>query len=177
MLTLFAVALGGFLTGAVATLFGIRLWLRIVYTGDVTLVEQELYRVTVAGRPDASGRVYMLSHGGEYLLALTSKLLEHPPFYEPYYIDLSSRRIGLLNCDKYKHIPFLRCALVNADIYDGFPLDGALVADWKMDNDWKEVRIQITGFVQEESHHFEEYMRELLPIAYGNEIILTGGSY
>ncbi len=172
MLTLFAVALGGVLTGAVATLFGIWLWFKVVYTAEMTLVGEASYRVAIPGRSDVLSRIYALGYDGRYLLVLSSKSSEYP---EPYYIDLTGRKIGLPNFGNYKHIPFLRCAFVHTDIHDGFPLDGAFVADWNVTNDWREVRIRITGYVQDEPGRSEETMKKHRPIAYGNEIILTGG--
>ncbi len=169
-LTLCVVAFAGIAVGVFATLLGIWLWLGIAYTGERTLVGQASYRVAVPSRPDASGTVYMLGYDDKYLLVLTSRSSEHP---EGYYVDPGSRRIGLPDFGKYRRIPFLGCALVNASVYWGFPLDGAFAADWRTANEGKEVRIRITGMVQEEPGGSEEFLKQHMPIAYGNEIVLT----
>lgn len=168
--TMIVIALGGALGGSLVTLLGIWLWLGAVYTGEMTLVGQASYRVGVPARPDASGRVYMLGYEGRYLLVLTSKSAERR---EGYYIDLSRRRIGVPNFDIYRRVPFLACAFVNADIHDGFPLDGALVAEWQMIDGSTQVRIRITGMVQQVPGDSEETLKEFMPIAYGSEIVLT----
>ncbi|MBN1506624.1 MAG: hypothetical protein JW955_07250 [Sedimentisphaerales bacterium] len=170
MLTTVAVALGGAVVGSFATLLGIRFWLGAFYTGEMTLVGQSPYHVSVPARPDARGRLYMLSYDEKYLLVLTSKSSEHP---EPYYLDPGSRKIGLPSFGPYRRIPFLGCALVNAHVYYGFPLEGALIADWNVASDRREVHIRITGFKQEELWDSDTTMKEHMPIAYGNEIVLT----
>jgi len=171
MLIMFAVTLVvGILMGSLVTLLGIRLLL--MDDEDLTSVGQTSYRVVVPARPDASGRVYRLGYDNRYLLVLTSKSSEYP---EPYYMDLVSRRIGLPDVGEPRHIPLLGYALVDANVYHGFPLEGALTADWKVTSDQKEVRIRITGFEQEEPGDPDATMKEHVPMAYGNEIVLTRG--
>jgi len=172
VLAIVVAGLAGGLVGSLATLLGLWLWFGAVCTGGMTLVGQTPWRTVVPARPDASGRVYMLGYDDRYLLVLTSRSSTYP---EAYYVDLGGRKIGLPNfgVDEYRRIPFLGCAFVDVDAYHGFPLDGALVADWKVTSDYKEVRIRITGFEQEEPGDSDAIMAEHMPIAYGNEIVLT----
>ena len=161
------------LVTALVLIGGFWLWFSRICTPEMTLVQSSsLYRATIPDKPYASARLYSLGRD-QYLLVLTSKSSKHP---EGYYVNLFNGKIGLPDFPDY--IPLLKYALVDRRIYDGFPQLGAIKADWSVKNDRKEVYIRIKGFKIKEpgDEDDEEWMKEILPIGYQSEIILTKAS-
>ena len=172
---IFTILVTALVTALVTTLVligGFWLWFSKICTPEMTLVQSSsLYRATIPDKPYASARLYSLGRD-RYLLVLTAKSSKHP---EGYYLDLFSGEIGLPDFPDY--IPLLKYALVDRRIYDRFPQLGAIKADWSVKNDRKEVHIRIKGFKIKEpgDEDDEEWMKEILPIVYQSEIILTKG--
>jgi hypothetical protein len=151
-----------------------RLWTEMTYRdGVVTFVPSSPYRVVIQGEPAASGNLYWLGHN-EYLLLLTPKSLKYNR--EVYYIDMCRNPpgIGLPNSANFRRIPFVKGALVEREVFEGYPLEGELETDWKVND--HEIRLRIKGFSESAQKAVPvtspEVYKRMLPIAYQREIIL-----
>jgi hypothetical protein len=143
------------------------LWLGHVWSDFTTVVRESSTRVVEVADPGVSGRLYPLGYD-RHLLVLVSRSAEFP---EGYFIDLGRRKIGLPDFPRYMRVG--RYAIVDSRVYDGVPDLGVLDAAWKMNLGWKEVQIRVSGFAAGESGPGdEELLKEHMPIAYGNEIVL-----
>jgi hypothetical protein len=146
------------------------LWFSGVCTEEMTLVQSSrTYRAIVSGKPEITARVYYLGFDKGYLLVLTAKSARHA---EGYCVDLANGRAGLPNFPAY--VPLFKYALVDRRIYDGVPEPGVLNVEWEVDDEKHESRMRIVGFQQTEAGD-EEATKEVMPLAYQNEIVFIGG--
>jgi len=155
-------------TGVLIAGFG--LWLHRAWEDSTIVVREAPFQVIIPGEPAASGRLYRLGHGDDYLLVLTSKAAEYP---EGYLMKVGTREIGLPDFPQYVRI--FKYALIDSSVYDGFPFLGELDAEWIRANGGRELRLRIRGFsdvAQKAEPKTPDDVREALPIAYQREIII-----
>ena len=143
------------------------LYLRLV--AGKHFIRLSTYHVSIPSKPASSGKLYSLDNDN-YLLVLKYK---NSNYREPCYIHLKNRKIGIPNFVGY--IPLFRGALVDEMVLEGYPVIGSLDADWEADGN--DLRIRITGFTKKamewDPGNNEDYLREILPTAYQEWIVLT----
>jgi hypothetical protein len=148
---------------------GFWLWFSRVCTEEMTLVQlSPAYRAVVSGKPEIAARVYYLSFDKGHLPVLTAKSAKHA---EGYCIDLANGGAGLPDFPDY--VSLFKYAPVDRRVYDGVPELGVLKVDWEADDKKHEARMRILGFQQKEPGD-EESTKEIMPLAYQNEIVFTG---
>jgi len=169
-------------TTAFLLVVGFLHWLDKTYTEERCFVRvASSYRAVVPGEPAISTRLYQLGPYMRFLLVLTSK---SPDRLNVYYIDGSSQKIGVPDFGNYR--PFRKSALVSWLACEGFPDDGAVVADWEWINDDHDLRIRVRGLKHTSAsssldhmlrpdfaeRRLKETVPEMIQLAYGRDIIL-----
>ena len=182
VLRVFLLVLGTAAATAFVLIAGFLHWLDKTYTEDRCFVRvASSYRAIVPGDPAISTRLYQLGPYMRFLLVLTSKSSDR---HEVYYIDGHSHKIGVPDFRNYR--PFRKSALVSWFACEGFPDDGAVVADWDWIDDDHDLRIRVRGLSDTSGpsplgymlrpdladRRLKESVPEMIQLAYGREIIL-----
>jgi hypothetical protein len=182
VLRIVSLVLGTATATAFPMIVGFLHWLDKTYTVDRCFVRvPSSCRAIVPGEPAISTRLYQLGPYMRFLLVLTSK---SPDRLNVYYIDGSSQKIGVPDFGNYR--PFRKSALVSWLTCEGYPDDGAVVADWHWINDDHDLRIRVRGLRDNSApsplsdmlrpdlaeRRVRESVPEMIQLAYGREIIL-----
>jgi len=157
-----------------ALIFAFRLWIEMTYRdGVVAFVPSSPYHVVIHGEPAASGYLYWLGRN-EHLLLLTPKSSKYDR--EVYYINMCGYppEIGLPESANFRRVPFLGGALVQRKVFEGYPFQGELKADWQVND--HEVHLHIKGFSDSAQKAdpvtSPDVYERMMPLAYQREIIL-----